>query len=114
MTAAPTTPKGTPVAEKDPTKQPGAPEAPGVAPDETVVATGPKAPAVTDGEKIHSTGQDPDGGQKPEAVAQAVAEGVPPVPVPAASTVLYATPGGYQVTPAGVDPEQVGVNAIGR
>lgn len=100
--------------EKNPVTQPGAPEAPGVAPDAEVVATGPKAPIVTDGEKIHSTGTAPDGGQKAADVAKAVAEGVPPQPVPAAGTVLYATPGGYQIAPAGVDPEQVGTNAIGR
>lgn len=39
---------------------------------------------------------------------------MPPVPKPADGTDLYATPGGYQVTPEGVSPEQVGQAAISR
>lgn len=96
------------------TDQPGAPIATGVTPDVEKVAEGPKPAGVTSAQATHSTGKDPDGGQPAADVAQAVAEGVAPQPVPAAGTALYSTPGGYQVVPAGVQPERVGENAIGR
>lgn len=48
---------------------------------------------------------------------QAIADGlVPPPPVigPQHSSDLYLTPGGWQQTPPGVKPEDVGKNAISR
>ena len=106
--------KTNPAEAHEQTDPPGAPVAPGVTPDVREVVEGPAVAAVTSAQATHSTGQDPDGGQPAADVAKAIAEGVPPEPVPAAGTVLYATPGGYQVVPAGVEPEQVGSNAVGR
>ena len=38
----------------------------------------------------------------------------PPPPTPGLETDLHRTPGGWQVTPAGVKPEDVGKDAISR
>jgi hypothetical protein len=102
------------VDEKPPLNQPGAPDAPGVTEDTKVVSQGGKLPYETSGQQIHSTGKDPDGGQSAEEVDAAVRSGVPPEPVPAPATALLATPGGYQVVPAGIDAADVGSNAVGR
>lgn len=88
--------------------------APGVAPVMEVVETAAVAAVETDGHAVHSTGKAPDGGEKSAEVADRVREGVPETPRPALGTELLATPGGYQVVPSGVDPEQVGVNQVSR
>lgn len=41
-------------------------------------------------------------------------EPAPPTPGPVHANDLYLTPGGWQLTPPGVPPEDVGKNAIGR
>jgi hypothetical protein len=85
--------------------------APGVAGTEKVVETGSEK-TKTDGQATHSTGKSPDDGRPAKVVNREVREGVPSVPVPAVHTTLLETPGGYQIVPEGVKPEQVGVNAI--
>lgn len=58
-----------------------------------------------------STGMQPPASPNGEQVADKAQErheaGIPSRPIPAADTDLHATSGGYQVTPAGVSPEQL-------
>lgn len=58
-----------------------------------------------------STGMNPPASPNGEQVADKAQErheaGIPSRPIPAADTDLHATSGGYQVTPAGVSPEDL-------
>jgi hypothetical protein len=58
-----------------------------------------------------STGMNPPASPNGEQVADKAQErheaGIPSRPIPAADTDLHATSGGYQVTPAGVSPEEL-------
>jgi hypothetical protein len=58
-----------------------------------------------------STGMQPPASPNGEQVADKAQErheaGIPARPIPAADTDLHATSGGYQVTPAGVSPEEL-------
>lgn len=86
---------------------------PGVTPDaggdELLAAAMAKAPSLTK-EFVESYGLGKD-------VLAAIARGEvppPPTPGPIHTSDLYLTPGGWQQTPPGVPPEDVGVNQVHR
>jgi hypothetical protein len=97
--AAADTASGTGV-EGDPMKDPALNDFADLEPGESkVVDSGP------------STGMNPPASPNGEQVADKAQErheaGIPSRPIPAADTDLHATSGGYQVTPAGVSPQDL-------
>jgi hypothetical protein len=82
-------------AAADPTQDPKLNDFADLAPGESkVVDSGPSTSSAS-GEQVADKAQ-----ERHEA-------GIPSRPIPAAGTDLHATSGGYQVTPAGVSPEEL-------